>query len=246
MANGDKDKKRYLLQLISDAQSFIHHGKKEEALNCYDKILQRFPNERSALYGKGMAYYEFGELKEALKYFNLVLSQNSNDIDSLYTKGIILNKIIKHQEAIELYDKIIALEPKLGYVWLAKGFALINLNKIELALDCFNNAEKFGTKNDVLIGKGHAYRKLHNYKEAKSFYQAAISIDPYDSEALFGLGAIEFENNNLKNAQEYLYKSVVQDEDNLDAWKILAEIYKATKQKENEKVAKEKINELEI
>ena len=244
MVEKDKEKRAFLLELTTDAQSYIHHGKKDEALNCYERILEKYPDELRALYGKGMTYYQFDELEKALEIFEEVLKRDPNEKDSLYAKGTILNSFGKMDEAIKTLDKVINLEPNFPMAWLAKAYAFIDKGNWELALECFEKVEKLGRQDLAFTGKGHVLRELNQLKKAKANYQLALQIDPYDSEALFGLGSIEFLEENLKEAKELLYKSVVQDAENLEAWKILAEAYSITKDKKREKIARDKIEEL--
>ncbi len=244
MKQNEKEKQILLLERFNEAQSLVTQGKKEEAIEFYDKILEEFPNEKSILYGKGMAYYEFNEFPAAIECFDLILEKNPDDIDSLYAKGSILRLINKSEEAIKLLDRSIKLNPNLYIAWLTKGYAYLDLNNAKEALVCFEKVEVLGKGSDALAGKGHSYLKLNNYPEASKCFKQVIEIDPYDPEALHGLGIIEYQNNNLKQAQDYLYKSVVQDDDNLDAWIHLAEIFQKTKQTEREKIALEKIAKL--
>ena len=244
MVETDKDKRVFLLELTTDAQSFIHHGKKDEALNCYDKILEKYPDELRALYGKGMTYYQFDELEKALEIFEEVIKKDPNEKDSLYAKGTILNSFGKMDEAIVTLDKVIKIDPNFPMAWLAKAYAFIDKEEWEKALECFDKVEKLGRQDLAFTGKGHVLKNLNQMKKSKANFQLALQIDPYDAEALFGLGSIEFLEDNLKEAKELLYKSVVQDDENLEAWKLLADAYKITKDKKREKIARDKIEEL--
>ena len=245
MVETDKEKRAFLFELTTEAQSLMYNGKKEEALLYYDKILKKYPDEVQFIYMKGMVFYEFKEFTEAIKFFDEVLQKNHEDIDALYAKGTALSSIEQHNDAIALFDKVLAIDPKMHLTWLAKGYTLLDLEKYEDALLSFKGAEKLGYRGELLGGKGQALRKLGKIEDAKSHFKEAIQADPYDFEALYGLGMMEYEANNLKEAQELLYKSVIQYDDNVDAWTILAEIFKTNKDTERESVARKKINELQ-
>ncbi|MHA1462343.1 MAG: tetratricopeptide repeat protein [Candidatus Heimdallarchaeota archaeon] len=244
MVEENKEKRAFLLNMSTDAQSFIYQGKKDEALQCFDKILEKYPEEIPAIYGKGMTYFEFDELEQAIDQFDIALEIDPNEVDSLYAKGAILSSIGKNQEALTLLEKTIELEPKLHIAWLAKGYIFLDEKKYEEAIICFSKVEELGQKETVYVGKGHALRKLDKFEEAVTNYKLAISIDPYDAEALLGLGAIEYRNKNLKKALDYLYKSVVQDEEIIEAWETLAEVYKLLKKPDKEKIARDKLKTL--
>ena len=238
------EKQLSFLRLSSEAQSHLHHGKKEEALKCYDEFLAQYPDDIKAFYGKGMIHYEFNEFEKAIENFDRALKIDETHVDSLYAKGVVLNAQGSHEEAIALFDRIIQLEGEFALAWLAKGYALLEVNKAEEALKCFLHVEQLNNRLDVSTGKGHAYRLLQKMKEAQKSYSQALAIDPYDSDALYGLGAIAFATNKLKKATELLYKCVAQDEDHLRAWEILAQIYQKTNQPDKEQVALKRIAQL--
>jgi len=244
MSMEDREKRNFLMELTTDAQSLMYQGKKEEALECYDKILAKYPDDITVIYGKGMIYFEFDDLEEAITCFNKAIEIYPEDVDSLYAKGAILSSIGQNDEAIELFDTVLKHDAKFVIAWLAKGYALLNINKSKKALQCFVEVEKLGRKEIAFSGKGHALRKLNELEKSEKSYQEAIVIDPYDPEALFGLGIIAYKNEKLKLATKFLYRSVIQDDDNLEAWETLAEIYKKTKDAEKEKAALAKISEL--
>lgn len=240
----DKEKRTFIFQLTTEAESFIMQQNKDEALKCFDVILEKYPDELSILYRKGMVHFEFGELTKALNYFEKVLAINPKEIDSLYAKGAILSNHKKHEEAITIYNQVLEIDAAFDVAWLAKGYALLEMGQAEEALECFEKLEKLGQVADIYNGKGHALRLMDRDNEAKECYEAILKIDPYDPEALFGLGAIAFQKNELKEALDYLYKSVVQDEDNLEAWKILADVYTGLNMPDKKKVVLAKIDEL--
>lgn len=242
--HNNKEKRTFLLSLTSDARSFIHHGEKEKALACYDKILAKYPEEYSAIYGKGMVFYEFGEIEKALELFDEVLEHNPDEIDTLYAKGAILRTMDEPEQAISFLDKVLKQNPDYYIATMAKGYALMDLNKLEESLACFEQLENTNLQEIVLNGKGHALRKLQKLQEARKHFEKAIKLDPYDWDALFGLGLIEYAEKNLKKAREFLSKSVIQEEENLEAWEVLEKIFIETEDFEREKAAKEKIKAL--
>ena len=244
MVEENKEKRTFLLDMTTEAQSLIYQGKKDEAIQCYEKILAKYPDEISAIYGKGMVYYQFNELDEALKHFDTVLRIDPEEIDTLYAKGAILRNIGKNEEALPVLNKTVTLNPQMHIAWLAKGYLHLDEKDFEKALGCFERVEKLGYKEMTLVGKGHALRGLEKIESAITNYKQAISLDPYDAEALFGMGVIELKNQNPKKALEFLYKSVVQDEEIIEAWEALVEVYQLLKQADKEKIAQDKVKEL--
>ena len=53
--------------------------KKEEAIECYDKVLEIEPNDADALYNKGTILDELGKNEEAQRCFECVKEIESSD-----------------------------------------------------------------------------------------------------------------------------------------------------------------------
>ena len=118
-------------------------GKKEEAIECYDKALNLDPNNIDCLKSKGAILRDLGKKEEAIEYYDKVLNLVPNNIDYLIIKGVVLRDLGKKEEAIECYDKVLNLNPK-NIDWLRclrqivalleeldrKEEAILNCNKI--------------------------------------------------------------------------------------------------------------------
>jgi tetratricopeptide (TPR) repeat protein len=58
-------------------------GKLEEALKCYDKVIELQPNHIKALLSKAKVYEKMGEIEEAIKHYNMAMEnihKNHDDI----------------------------------------------------------------------------------------------------------------------------------------------------------------------
>jgi len=73
----------------------------EEALKCYNKVLELDPNDVNGWYKKGYTLMKLGKNQEALKCFNKVLELNHDDEDAKKYKEELLsskdeNVVSKH------------------------------------------------------------------------------------------------------------------------------------------------------
>lgn len=59
---------------------------------------------------------------------------------TLNNKADALNKLGKYEEAMENIDEALKKDPKIPALFLTKGEILINLNKCNKALKCFDKA----------------------------------------------------------------------------------------------------------
>ena len=54
-------------------------GKLEEALKCYDKVIELQPHHVRALLSKAKVYEKLGKIGEAIKYYNKVMESIHKD-----------------------------------------------------------------------------------------------------------------------------------------------------------------------
>ncbi len=76
----------------------------------YDKSLAIDPNERSALNGKGDAFYRQGNYTIAIQYYDKVLAIYPNDTDALNGIGNALSSQGNYTQAIQSFDKASATQ----------------------------------------------------------------------------------------------------------------------------------------
>ncbi|MEA2070728.1 MAG: tetratricopeptide repeat protein [Asgard group archaeon] len=234
--------KRWKLKLIMEARSYLHQGLKEKALECYTKLLEENSSDFDALYGIGMLYFEMGENEKALKYLDMILEQKDDHIDALYAKGTILVRLENYKKALKILEKVVLLKPDFYLGWLSIGCAAAALHNYEDALSYFRKVEVLGKEEFVYTEKARIYKNQNKKKLASKFYFKALEVDPFDSEALFGLGELAIQEKDWKKARDYLTKSVIQNEKNIAAWKLLVKVYQQLSDSKREQIAKKRVN----
>jgi PAS domain S-box-containing protein len=135
---------------------YYKHGKFQEAIQCFDRVIEIEPNHSGAWNGRGVCLKELGRYEEAIQCFEKVISLNPNDEEVYYNKGEALEKLGKalgdyklFEEAIKAFDIVINMNPYQVYAWNYRGVCLKELGKYEEAKRCFDHAQ-------LLIRRGQA------------------------------------------------------------------------------------------
>ena len=105
-------------------------------------------------------------------------------------KALLIERILsadydEHKEAIEFYDKALKIV-EIGEIYLNKGISLVELERFEDAVTCYDKAATIDT-NDSLIwyNRGVALTELEKYDDAILSYEKAIEISPGYADAWY-------------------------------------------------------------
>ena len=94
-------------------------------------------------------------------------------------------------------------------ILMIEGNILLNENKNEEAIACFEKADKLS--KDALYSRmalGNAYMQSKRYNDAIRIFENEIVYDPNNSQAFFGLGICHHKLNNYDKAIDYLLDSI--------------------------------------
>ena len=88
---------------ISRAYSLAHKGRYEEALDCWDRILNMNPSDSASWYAKGaLLYNDLDKYQEALSCFEKALEISPNDEQALTGKQLCQEKLGVPDELTDL------------------------------------------------------------------------------------------------------------------------------------------------
>jgi tetratricopeptide (TPR) repeat protein len=131
-------------------------GRYEEAVECFDKVLEINPKDAEALNNKGSSLIKMNRYEEAVECFDEALTIDPHNFVTHYNKGIALGKLGRYEEAIRSYDETIKIVPDYAIAIYSKGQTLLILastlscdkmvKKTEEALELFNTVWKMRKK----------------------------------------------------------------------------------------------------
>lgn len=136
-------------QSILDRCSWLFSSERyEEALQCFDKVLQIDPEFGDAWYQEGLVFSTLGVPGEAVKYFDKALEINPDNEDALYNDGLALFRLGRYSEAVEHFNRVLELDPDSEKAWFSKGTTLFFLNRYEESIECFDKVLELDPDNE--------------------------------------------------------------------------------------------------
>ncbi|HJX56065.1 MAG TPA: tetratricopeptide repeat protein [Methanoregula sp.] len=86
--------------LMEKAHRFARIGRYDEAIACFDKVLEIDGKNTTAMENKGKIYYSLGWYEDAITWYDKALAINKNLVSAWFEKGYTLRKIQRYEEAI--------------------------------------------------------------------------------------------------------------------------------------------------
>lgn len=92
----------YLDLLKKKGVALSNLGEQEEAISCFEKILEKYPNDSDSLRQKGIALSKQGNFQEAINCYDKVLTIEPEDWHTLISKALSLERINRKEEALQM------------------------------------------------------------------------------------------------------------------------------------------------
>ncbi len=158
----------------------------DDAIKCFDSILQIEPSNKEFLKRKGMLFLRKETTDKATQCFDKVLEIDPKDSEAFWGKGFALQIEGRPYQSTSYFDKALAIDPLDAQIWVQKGHALSARGETwEQALECFDKALEINS-DDARVWKGKAsiLHKKGDLDNAILYYDKAIALDPHDFELL--------------------------------------------------------------
>ena len=162
-----------------------------DELRDQTEMLEKDPQNATALFQKAILIYKAGRFETALKLIEQVLEIVPDDFRVWYNRGVILSEMGRLEEAIDAYDRVIELEPAFEIAWDNKGVVLARLGRLEEALEGYEKVLRRNPKYaEAWAGKGAILSAFERKEEALEAYRSALKIRPDYLEALKCIGGL--------------------------------------------------------
>lgn len=176
-------------------------GKYNKAIEVFNKLIARNPNN-SELYVKvANAYNAIGDRRTAFDRFAKAVELNRNDYKSYYEIGIIFNELNKKNDAQIVLDNALRIKPDFTPASELLALVLCAQNKYDEAIQVYKEAIKYDPNNYQLhYSLGIVRTELRDFSDALECYKKAIELKPDLYEAYFSIGQIHLLRGELQEA----------------------------------------------
>ena len=105
-----------------------------------------------------------------------------------------------YESAILKFKKAIEIDPKFAFAWDNLGISYRKTNQYEQAIEAYKKSLEINPEGRMpLMNIAMTYNLKKEYNEAIKHYNKFIAVYPEDAEGYYGLGLIQYTNNNQES-----------------------------------------------
>ncbi|MBL0015872.1 MAG: tetratricopeptide repeat protein [Bacteroidetes bacterium] len=195
--------------LTTKAEILKSQGKLNEALNAYDGVIQRFPDNVIARSGRAEVLKSLGKLEEALAAYNDVIKQFPENLVAGNGRADILKSQGKLCEALAAYDMVILKFPEDVVALSGRAEIIKSLGKLDEALAIYEGLiRKFPQDVYAMTGLAEVLKSQGKLDEALTAYNKVIKQFPENAVAKSGRAELLKSQGKLEEAL-FAYDSVI-------------------------------------
>jgi tetratricopeptide (TPR) repeat protein len=157
--------------------ALIGLGRREEAIQAFDKAVQLQPDDADLWWQLGDGLIAAGRSTEALLCFQHTISLNPSHANAAYRAGYLLQEVGRFDEALVELNRSADLQPNHAPTLQVRAVVLKNLKRLEEALADNTRAIALDpTDADTCCNMGNALQALGRHEEALSWYERSLKM----------------------------------------------------------------------
>ncbi|MGE0716844.1 MAG: tetratricopeptide repeat protein [Alphaproteobacteria bacterium] len=174
--------------LLAEAVARHRAGDVAAAAAAARRVLEREPENASALYLLGLAHLRGGRPAEALPPLAAAAAARPDRADAQRALGDAAGALGRTGEALAAYRRVLDLRPDDADLWIAIGGVLRRADRGSEALVAYTRALTVRPHDPVALhNRGTVHRQLGRLPAAIADYEHALSVRPDDRETLGNL-----------------------------------------------------------
>uniref|UniRef100_A0A4W3H0L9 RNA polymerase-associated protein CTR9 homolog n=1 Tax=Callorhinchus milii TaxID=7868 RepID=A0A4W3H0L9_CALMI len=238
----------FVLPFFGLGQMYIYRGDKENAAQCFEKVLKAYPNnyETMKILGSLYATSEEQEKREVAKgHLKKVTEQYPDDVEawielaqileqsdiqgalSAYgTATRILQEKVQADVPPEILNNVGALHFRLGNLGEAKKYFLASLDRAKAEAEHdehYYNAISVTTSYNL----ARLYEAMCEYHEAEILYKNVLREHPNYVDCYLRLGCMARDKGNFYEASDWFKEALQINQDHPDAWSLIGNLHLA-------------------
>jgi tetratricopeptide (TPR) repeat protein len=173
------------------ADGLLARGAYEEAVDCYQELLQRDSRNAVACNNLGNAFWSLGRFGEAEAQYRRAIKMRAKYPEALCNLGTLLRITGRIIESETPLRQALKLKPAHLESQLSLGTTLFFLGRLSEARSLLEKALKLAPRNaDALITLGAVAAREGRFEESETMYKRALEIEPKAAAGWAGLAGL--------------------------------------------------------
>ena len=174
--------------MINKSISEDNLGYWESAVKTLETALTIEPNNEEAVFNLGILSERKDNFAKAIKYFKKTIYLDKDYSDAWYELGFCYESIDELDEALKAYDKFLEIDPYNASGRYNCGIIHLRMGNNSRAVNCFELATTISEDfSNAWYNLGLSYLNLNRLVDAKSSFNRAFELDPFDADVTLRL-----------------------------------------------------------
>jgi len=163
-----------------------------EAIQYFERIIEKNPENSRALNAKGIALYQQKNLDDAIASFSSAISADSTSYKPFFNRGNAYLEKKEYSKALLDYNRANGLDPTQTDINYNRGLALLGMESYEDAVFDFDQALQTNPNQPlVLFNKSKALLGNNDPIQAIENLKSSIALDATNGAAFYLLGVTQ-------------------------------------------------------
>ncbi len=177
---------------LFDLGMTFHQSNPSKAIQYYTKTISEAPYYASAYFNRGLLYFQDEAYEKAKLDFETTVKISPKDAEAFENLASTLFQIKQYKKAKDNYDKAIQLNPYSSDLFLNRAICKSILQDKSAVQDFIKALEINARNTDALRCYGDYLLDKKDNKQAMSYYNQAIQLNPNDAEAYNSRGKLNW------------------------------------------------------
>jgi predicted O-linked N-acetylglucosamine transferase (SPINDLY family) len=178
-----------LESLRAMAAGALQGGELERAVELYEGLIGRKPDDAEAHYKRANALNMLGRFEAAVAGYDRAVALKPDYANAYCNRGTVLERLGRWEEALASYERTLELNPADALTYYNRGSVLKELKRLEEALASYDRA--IGLRSDYVeahFNRGNVLQALRQYQAAVGSYERVLELKPAFAEAFHARG----------------------------------------------------------
>ncbi len=168
----------FLPALINRAEALLAIGNPHQALEIYEDLAGKHPENSSCKFGLAKSYHSTNQDSKALKVIEGLLVDEPSHVAAILMKGEIQSDLHDNANAIRSFGTVLQYEPKNSRAFSNLGVVMMRQNDMEIALRYLDKAIVIAPDSvSDLLRKALIHYSLSDIRNARQCFESAYKLD---------------------------------------------------------------------
>lgn len=162
-------------EYVTRAHGYLKDGKKQAAINAFNKAVSLNADNLDAYEGRGAAYFYNGQYELAMADFDKVLTQDPYRVPTYTAYASVLAAQGRFNDALYVLNLVDKLQAGRAETYFSRAGVYFMLGRYDLAVADYTRVLQMRPSADVFNARGAAYLKWGKNELAQKDFQTAKS-----------------------------------------------------------------------